>query len=95
MIRVSFDDLFGPTSQSSKNKPERFSELPKRPVPEAPRTENEEPWFVTPEPTNTGSAARRKQITKKIVSIAFPVIGLTILGISIATLIKYVVGIYE
>lgn len=92
---MSLEDLLGPTNSNSLNKPIRHPELPKRPEPEAPRPENEEPWFVTPEPTNSGSSARRKAITKKIVSIGFPVVGLSVLGFAIAAIIQYVVGIYE
>lgn len=92
---MSFDNLFGPSHNGSTNKPERFSELPKRPAPEPPRPEQEEPWFVTSEDTTANSAARRKQIIKKLVSIAFPIIGLAVLGLAIATIIRYVVGVYE
>ena len=95
MIKVSFDDLFGTPQGGSSKKPERFAELPKRPAPEPPRVDREEPWFVTPEDTKSGAGARRKQIIKKLVSIAFPVLGLTVLGFFIATIIRYVVGIYE
>lgn len=92
---MSFDDLFGPSQGNPNKKPERFAELPKRAAPEPPRAEREEPWFVTPDETDPNAAARKKQLIKKLVSIAFPILGLTVLGFLIATLIRYVVGIYE
>ena len=93
---MSFDNIFG-TSNKSKNtsssRPERYSDLPSRPAPQEPDFSPAEPWFVTPEePKNSKFSS--KAVVKRIVSIGFPIVGLAILGIIIAAVIRYVVGIY-
>lgn len=94
---MSFNSLFGGPSeqqQSNKNRPDRYSDLPERPAPAEPDLSPTEPWFVSPV-EETNSNLKAKKIINRTVSILLPIVGIAILGLIIAQVILFVVGLYE
>lgn len=78
------------------NKPKRAKDVEARPAPLKQDGTKVEPWFVSDDKSDKkGINTSAKQVVKRSASVLFPVLGLSIIIISLALVLIYVVGIYE
>lgn len=85
------NELFGFPS----NKPSRSSDPERRPEPRQPDLAPAEPWFVAPEKEQKNLRYSGKNITKRLVSILFPLAGIVLIGLIVAGVIMYTLGMYK
>lgn len=85
------NDLFG----LPQKKPSRVSDPSARPEPQAPDFTPAAPWFVSEEKEQKNTKYSPKNITKRLVSILFPLLGILAIGLVVAAVIQYAVGMYE
>jgi hypothetical protein len=85
------NELFG----FPANKPNRSNDPERRPAPRAPDLAPAEPWFVAPEKEQKNSRYSSKNITKRLVSILFPLAGIIFIGLMVAGAIMYTLGMYK
>lgn len=78
-----------------QKKPNRVSDPSARPEPQAPDFTPSEPWFVSEEKVPKNTKYSSKNITKRLVSVLFPLLGILAIGLVVAAVIQYAVGMYE
>ena len=88
---IMSNDLFG----LPQNKPNRVGDLSSRPEPARPDLEAAEPWFVAPEAPQKSSQYTTKSIVKRLVSVVVPLSLLVVIGLVVATVIRYALGMYQ
>lgn len=74
---------------------DKNSSIPKREEPQLQNTNQMQPWFVAEAKEKKNINQKAKDVTKQTASILFPIIGLTVIILTLVAVILFTVGLYE